>query len=302
MMKKLFLCFSFCFYSLFAMEDLSIQDYYGDVCKAVKEENWKDVLYYSNVMNDIFPGNTFSNDLYYYQGMAYFNIKEYEKSNAFLSKYLNEKMNPKNFEESFNLKFKIAEEFRKGAKKGIFQDKKSPKILDAREDSIKIYEEIINSMPQSELASKSLFAKSLVNFSLAEYNLAIEDSQNLIKTFPNHALVVNAFLQIQKAYLNLSEQNMQDFELLDLAEMNLEAFKQKFPLLKESIQEAEIIFAQMQEIYAEKLFEIGSFFEKIKKHTSAALYYKKIIKSFESTETAKIAEKKLNKMIQKKII
>ena len=68
-----------------------------------------------------------------------------------LSDYLKKSASPKHFEEAIEMKFAIAEFFREGGKKRLFGSHKLPAIMPAREDALKIYDEVITTLPHHDI-------------------------------------------------------------------------------------------------------------------------------------------------------
>jgi outer membrane protein assembly factor BamD (BamD/ComL family) len=277
----------------------SVQDYYSDVTKAVNAKNWKDVVYYTRLINTQYPKNNFSQDITFYLGEAYFHMNDLVLANENFSKYLVQEFSPKFYEKAIFYKFEIAKKFYEGGKKHLLGVKKLPKWASGKEDAQKIFDEVISSLPNHEICAESLFYKGKLQKDFEDYKESVETFQTLIRKFPKHEFAIESFLEIGKVYLKQADPKKQDPDLLDMAEVNLRKFKEVFPK-EERIALAEKDFAQIKEIYAQGLFEIGQFYERTKKPDASKIYYKKIISAFPNTLKAELSQKRLLILEKKK--
>ena len=280
-------------------ESNRLQEFYSSITKASKNSNWWDVIYYSKIMLKLYPKNEISLDYFYYLAVAYYQVNQYELANRYFTEYLKYEFSPTYYEEVINYKFIIAKSFFNGTKKHLFNTKKMPKILSAKEDSLIIFNEVLNAMPHSEMAIESLFCKGKIHSDFDEYKESVEALQTLIKKYPKHDLAIESFLEIEKVYLKQADPKHQDPSLLDMAEINLKRFKEAFPK-EERIKLAESDFLKMKEIYAQGLYEIGMFYEKTKKFASSEIYYRKIISAYPDSHTAKLSQDRLDRLSNRK--
>lgn len=275
-----------------------------DQCSAMIEESfaskhWADLLKWCDIFEKRFSSATAYGDVYYYKGIGYFNKKDFDLSNRAFSRYLTMNCAPQHFEEIFYYKFAIAEQFRKGAKKRMFKGDKSLKIVPAKDEAITIYDEVIHSLPFHELTPHAYFGKALILTEQEDYLEAIETLQQLIQKFPKHDLTVESYLQISKIYLLEASPKRQDPDLLDLAQLNVMRFAEAFPG-EVRLKTAKKLYLDMEEKYAEGLFEIGRFFERTNKKAAAKIYYQKILASFPHTPSASLTKTRIAHMDRKK--
>lgn len=225
--------------------------------------------------------------------MGFFHKEDYDIANHYLTTYLKKQTALQHFREAIELKFQIADRFGNGYKKHIGGIALLPRWAPAKEEAIEIYDEVINALPNDDLAAKALFGKGKVILDDDEYSSSIEVFQTLIRRFPKHALAPDAYIEIAKVYLLESKERYPDADFLDLATLNLKKFRQDFPS-DERLDVAENILADMQEVYAKSFYEIAKFYERTKKPHASVLYYSKIVKAFPNTKTAELSKKRLN--------
>lgn len=270
---------------------LSVQEHYGTILEAYESKNWEEVIRQSLIMLENFGATPFAEETYFYLGMAYFHTAELDYANDYLTKYLKKQTAPKFFEEAIQYKFHIAELFHQGAKKHLFGWGRLPKWMPAREDALAIYEEVIAALPHHELAAQALYGKARLKLKEEDYSESIETYQTLVRRFSKHPLAIESFIGIAQVYLVQSKDRYPDQDYLDLAEINIKKFKAHFPT-EERIEEAEKMLFEMKEIYANNLYEIGSFYERTKKPHAAAIYYNRIVAKYPETTIAKKLAKK----------
>ena len=271
---------------------LSVKEHHSLLLDALQNSNWQDVIKQANIIIKNFPGTPFAQEAFYFLGTAYFNLQDFDIANQHLASYLKKQTALQHFREAIELKFQIAEKFREGYRKHIGGYELLPKWMPAKDESIKIYDEVISALPNDDLAARSLFGKGVLQLEDNEFTASVETYQTLIRRFPKHALAPNAYVEIARVYLIQSQEKYPDADYLDLAAINLRKFRQDFPL-DPRIEEAEKIFSLMQEVFAQSFYEIAQFYERTKKPHASILYYSKIIKTFPNTKSAELSKKRL---------
>ncbi len=270
----------------------SVQEYNSALQDAIAAQDWWAVVDYATIITYNFATTPFAQEAPFIMGEAYFKLGQYEFANESFTAYLNHAAAPKHFEEAIHYKFTIAEMFATGTKKRLFGSIKFPAWVPAKEDSVQIFDEVIAALPHSDIAGKSLLSKARVQAYMEEFKPGIETLDLLIRRFPKNELAAEAFLEKNKILLQQCKGQDLDPDLLDLAEVNLRKFRLAFPR-ENRIVEAETLFSEMQEIFANNLLDTGYFFEKTKKIPASILYYTKVIAKYPDTEAAASARQKL---------
>lgn len=260
---------------------------------ALAVKDWWNVIDYADLIAYNFPSSPFAQELPYFSGYAYFQLGQYELANQSLSAYLNHSASHSHFEEAIRMKFEIAEAFLHGKKKRLFGSHKMPAWLSAREDALEIYDEVIATVPHSDLAAKSLLGKAKIQAELEDFKPAVETLSLLIRRFPKHETAAEAYLQINQVYLQQCKATSLDLDILDLAAVNLRKFSLAFPR-EPRLEEAQKVYAETEELFAANLFETGQFFERTKKIAASIIYYNKVVAKYPSTKAAFAAQKKLD--------
>ncbi|HSX25765.1 MAG TPA: outer membrane protein assembly factor BamD [Chlamydiales bacterium] len=272
-------------------QGFSVQEYNSALQDAIAAQDWWTVVDYAEMISYNFPTSPFAQDASFVIGEAYYGLGQLEYSNEAFSAYLNYP-SPKRFEDAIEYKFMIAEQFANGAKKRLFGSHKLPAWLSAKEDALKIYDEVIAALPHSEMSARSMLSKAKIQVEFEDYKPGLETLDLLIRRFPKNDLAAEAFLEKNRIYLLQCQAQNLDPDRLDLADVNLRKFRLAFPR-EPRLVEAEKILAQMQEIFAQNLLDTGYFFEKTKKIPASIIYYTKVIANYPNTEAAIAARQKL---------
>ncbi|KAF3361578.1 Uncharacterized protein PHSC3_001954 [Chlamydiales bacterium STE3] len=242
-----------------------------------------------------FPGFTRFAESFYYLGMSYYHLGEYDFANEAFSNYLKNTNQPKYFEETLGFKYAIAEKFRHGAKRRVFGAKQLPKWASGNDLALEIYDEVIYSLPSHEYAALSLFAKATMLLQDQEWRESVEAYQTLIRRFPKHELTPEAYLGINRVYLEQCQREFQNPDLIALAQINLKRFSKDFPR-DERVQQAERDLQAIKEVYAKGLYETGQYYERTSKPKASIIYYRSAISQFPETKIAEFCRARIEKL------
>ncbi len=278
---------------VFEEQTSSVTEYNSLLQEALATNDWWSVIDYSDIISYHFPSTPFAQESPYLTGYAYFQMGQFEHANLALSAYINHSATHSHFEEAIQIKFEIAEAFQNGKKKRLFGSHKMPAWLPAKEDAMQIYDEVITVVPHSTMAAKSLLGKAKIHAEFEEYKESIESLAQLIRKFPKSEEAAQAYLEVSKVYLTQCKATSLDLDLLDLASVNIRKFHTAFPR-EERLEQADKLYAETEELFAQNLLETGRFFEKTKKGNASKIYYNKVISKYPSTEAAKLARSKLD--------
>ena len=259
-----------------------------------RQDLWT-VIDYAEALARYYPNNPLGQEAAFQCGETYFKMEQYELANEAFSKYLNLAGNLKHFEEVMHYKFTIAELFRNGLKMRLFDSHKFPRWAPSEEGAIALYDEIITTLPQDEIAAQSLWGKGKLHVVLEDFKDAIDAFQLLIRRFPKHDLAAQGYLEINETYLQQCKTEHLDLDLLDLAEMNFRKFQLAFPR-EARLEEAETALREMQQLYAKNLLDTGRYYEKVKKKPAAIIYYNKVVAKYPGTDAAREAQEKLEQL------
>lgn len=253
--------------------------------QAMECSDWREAARQFTIVSSNFPTNAYGQEALYFQGVAEFNMEEYDFANDAFSQYLKCQNNPQHFLSAIEYKYYIAERLRCGARRRFLGTKQLPKWATGRTMALKIYDEVIAAMPSHEMAVRALYSKGCLLWEIREYRDSIEAFQLLCKRFPKNELTPECFVIISRIYLDLCKSEPQNPDILAFAELNARKFRQEFPK-EERLAEAEGNVQCIQELYASALYETGMFYEKLNHPRASIIYYYNAIHQFPETNIA----------------
>ena len=278
---------------------LTVEEHYQLGEKAFEAGNWKEAASQFRIVANSFPQTTHGQEANFYLGISLFNLREFDTANQAFSNYLKSQSQPTKFIKAVEYKYSIAEEFRNVAKRRIMGSKRFPKWLSGKNLALEIYDEVLFAAPSSELAASALYSKASLLWEMRDYREAIDSFQLLTKRFPKNELAPLSYVLINKVYLDQSQYEFQNPDLLALAQINTRRFKQDFPK-DERIVEAENDLKEIKESYAKGLFETASFYERTGQNSAAIIYYSKAAVLFPDTRIARRSLGRLANLNQEK--
>lgn len=272
--------------------DTYLDEHYNLGCEYYNNQSWKrasnefeKVIYFFSCTEDAAKAS-------YYLAVCYYEMKEYDFSNEEFSNYLKASQHPEFFEDAVYYKFCIAEHFKGGKRRRPFKMRYLPKWISAQDSALEIYDEVIAALPNHELTICALCSKAELLRSLEEYRESIETYQTLIRRFPKNEIVPDCYLQIAKIYLEQSEYEYQNPDILALAELNVRKFRDQFPR-DERVLIAEQTVSEIKELYAKGLCDLALFYGRLKKPEASAIYFQSAIEEFPDTKVAKFCSYRL---------
>lgn len=242
-----------------------------------------------------FPYSQKAKEDYFFLGVCYFELRDYDFANAAFSDYLAASPHPEFFERTMEYKFFIAEHFRKGGRRRLFKFLYCPKWASARSLALSIYDEIIVTMPNHPLAGQALISKGILLQSMNQFKESIDAFQTFIRRFPKHEMTPDCYLKIAEIYCQEGKYDYQNPDILALAEINLRRFQEDFPR-DEKIEIAKAYVRKIKEMSAKGLCDIGVFYERARIPTAAAVYYQCAVDQFPDTRVASFCRCRLERL------
>lgn len=271
---------------------LSDMEHFNSGISNMEDKSWRGALHDFSSIREHYPNSQVYDDALYFQAVCNYHLMDYAVANRELSQYLASKYKLKFFEDALRYKLEIANKFKEGAKKHLFDSDKFPKWIPAKEDALEIYDEILEMVPTHDLAAHALYEKGHLLQKMQDYKLALENYQTLIKRFPKHPLTPEAYLAVNEAYYEQSFSEYRNTDLLEMAQINLKKFTQNFPR-DERVEQAKKYFAAMKEIHAKGLYDIGMFYERTNKPKASVIYYVTALEKFPESESSELCKERL---------
>ncbi len=271
---------------------MPVEEHFKLGAKAFENDRWADAACQFRIIAASFPATAYGQEAYFYLGVCYFNLTEYDFANESLTDYLKCQSNPRFFQEVMEYKFAIAEKFAGGAKRRFFGTKQLPKWACGKDMAVEIYDEVVAAVPCHDIAAQSLISKGCLLWSMRDYQGAIESFQLVIRRFPKHELSPECYVLIGKVYLEQCWYEFQNPDLIAFAEINLNRFERDFPR-EDRVCEVQQVVREIKEIYAQGLYGTGRFYERTRHPRAAIIYYHNAIHQFPDTSVAELCRERL---------
>lgn len=274
---------------------LSPEEHYAIGAHAYECGNWQEAALQFNIVSKNFPEDPLGKNAFFFYGVSLFHLGYFEFSNKAFSQYIAMQSHPEYFEEVIYYKFEIAEAFRNGACRHLFGMKRMPRWLPADKLAEEIYDEVIALAPTSEAAVQSYYFRAFHLWNQREFREAIVSLEVLVRKFPKHELAPESYIAINQIYYDWSLYEFQNPDILALAIINTERFERDFPS-EPRVEQAKCNLLEIQEAYAQGLYETAKYFERRGKCEASVIYYRKTFKQFPETVHASKALRRLNKL------
>ncbi len=257
-----------------------------------QNQNWNKIISNSAIMVKEFPQSIFSKDVLFFTGVAYFHIDDPSIANDYLSKFLEKEGNSRFFEDALKYKFFIAEKFESGYYGHLWGIAALPRLESMWQEAYQLYDEVIMTLPRSEVAAKAMFRKSCMYLNDEKFDESVDGFSNLIRRFPSNTLAQEAYVQIMKVYKKQIKVGYLDPKCYEFALLNKKKFDLAYPSspLKVEMEEAEL---DIIDLYAEDVYKSALFFDKKRKIDSAKMYLQALIAKYPTSRYASLAVQKI---------
>jgi len=273
--------------------------HYNQGVAAYQKQDWAEAAKQFNIVAVNHASSEWAQEAFFFLGVANYELAEYDFANEAFTLYLSAKSCPEHFDEAIEYKFAVAEQFRCGARKHMFGTKQLPKWATGQTAALEIYDEVIAAAPSQEIAARALYSKGLLLWEQKDYRESVDSFYLLIRRFPKHELAPESYLVISQVYLEQSQSEFQNPDLLALAQVNLQRFERDFPN-EERLKNSADDVLKIKEVYANGLFQTASFYERTGRPEAASIYYKNAMAQFPGTTIAEYCQRRLDSLSKAK--
>jgi len=161
--------------------------------------------------------------------------------------------------------------------------------------SLEIFKKVVDNAPYSEYAPRAQYKLGLLYSNLRRYEEAKDAFQTLLDNYPDSEWAEAGKYQLALAGAKASSGVDYDNANRKEALKHFSDFLEKHPDTELS-SEAEKHFSGLREEEAKKQYEIGLFYEKQNKISSASVYYQDLLDKYPGTEYAGKAEQRLKEL------
>ncbi|WP_276815725.1 tetratricopeptide repeat protein [Chlamydia gallinacea] len=256
----------------------SAQDYLSVGIRNLEHQNYHRASLCFRMITHHFPKDPLYSEALYLTGVCYFKRDQPDLANKVFSLYM-ELPDAKYSEELFSMKLAIAQSFAQGKRKRIFLLEGFPKLMNADEDALRIYDEILAAFPHKDLGAQALYFKGDLLIMRKELAEATKVFKKLTLQFPQHSLSPKAFVRLSEIYLIQAKKEDHNAQYLKLAKMNEEAMRKQHPNHPLNAVASSNVRI-MNDLYASGLYHSGRFYEKKKKLRAASIYYTTAVETY----------------------
>lgn len=260
----------------------------------LNQQKYQDAVLCFGVILHHFSDHTLYAQALYLTGVSYFKNNQPDLANKAFSAYM---LHPQATysNELFTMKFAIAQSFAQGKKKHMFLLEGFPKVVNADEDALRIYDEVLTAFPDQDLGAQSLYYKAELLIKRKEFPEAIKTLKKLTLQFSQHELSPQSFVRLAEIYLKQAKEEPQNTQYLQLAKMNASSMRKQHPNhpLNATITQH---MRTMCDLYATSLYASGRFYEKKKKTKAAHIYYTTAVENYPESSLVAKCQKRLDRI------
>jgi outer membrane protein assembly factor BamD len=228
--------------------------------------------------------------VYFQLAEIYFNAGQYELAYNALDQYLEKDDNLVHYNKAHELKLQIAHKYAKGYHRHIAGVKQLPKWVSSQDKAIEIYDVIQTALPRTDTAAEALYAKGVLQLHMKDNKAALDTLQTFIKKFSEHPLAAHAYIKIGEIYVLNTKSQPNDDTFLAMQKINYSRFKEAMPS-DPRLHVSQSQISTIEEILADGMYEIASYYKRTKKYDAALLYFTQVIKLYPKSV---VAHKALN--------
>lgn len=273
---------------------LSMQEHYNLMLKAGDDQKWLDLIENGVVIINHFQNSPFVDETRFLVAKAFLEIKDFSRAHDALGQYLHYAVTPKHYEEVMQMKLTLAKAFEDGEIKNLIGLPGIPHWVDAKKEAVALYDEVASALPTSFLAEQAIIGKAGLQIKLKEYKVAIATYESFLRKYPKSSLAPEAFEQIGYCQSESIKNDFLDPDILSLAELNVNRFKDLYPAHPKR-EKLENNLIAMKELFASNMLTNAKFYKKIKLPHASEFYLNKIIQLYPETESAKSAQLAISK-------
>ena len=264
---------------------LSAENHLKMGLNAFHQHHWHVAARHLRILTRDFHPSFYPTEVHYFLGLSFYHLKEFDLANDAWNMYLQKDAETPHADEVMQKKLEIAERCRAGATARLFGIRAFPKWSSGDSLALTVYDEIIATVPTSDLAAISLIGRGRLFCKQSAFSEAIDSLYLMVRRFPQHELTPEADLAMQEVYLAQAKADGQNPDTLSLAELALNRFASSFPK-EDRLEQARQLFAQMRDVQANSLYQTARFYCRLQQPRAAALYCKATLRQFPDTPTA----------------
>lgn len=228
-----------------------------------------------------YPGDPSREEVMLLAGEAEMGRGRYYQAFEWFNKQLNEFPAGRYYERALDREFRVGEAFLAGKKRIVGKVIRLP----ATDEGLEILSRIAEQAPGSAIAEKALLRIGDHHYAKGEYLDAAGAYDNFLELFGKSGHVPYAMLQAARAiYASFDGVDYEETPLIEAAQ-RLQAFQVRYPEAAQKA-DAEEMLRRITDLRAEKAYATGQFYERTRRASAAAFYYRQVIDGYPQTQWA----------------
>lgn len=259
-----------------------------------KQGNWDRAIEEFEKLPSVFPTSRLAAEGVYYLGLAWEEKDDIAKAADAYQRLIDRYPYSDRIKDAIKKEFDIANRFASGGKVKVL----GVPALPGQEKAIELYKHIVKNAPFGSYGDQAQFNIGEVYKTQGEFEEAQKAFQAVVDEYPTSELVSKAHYQIAYCSMQASKKAEYNEQNAQRAIEEFQGFKEAFPNDKQAVEADEAIKALRMK-KAMTSYDIGGFYEKQNKWSSAKVYYEEVVKKYPETPAAEMARKKIESLVSK---
>ncbi len=258
-----------------------------------EEKNWDRAIEEFEKLPEAFPNSRLAAEGVYYTGLCWEEKQDLAKAADSYQKLVDRYPYSDRIKDAVKREFEIANQFASGEKMKLL----GIPVLSGQDKAIELYKHVVKNAPFGTYGDQAQFQIGEVYKNMGEYEESQKAYQQVVDEYPGSGLLTKARYEIAAVAMEASKKSQYNEQYAERAIEQFEDFKKNFPQDQQAM-EADESIRVLRAKKAEQNFEVGAFYERQKKLSSAKVYYSEVTQKYPDTPAAEDARKRLQNILQ----
>ncbi len=269
------------------------EDQYAWALEFYNRKDWDRAIEEFDKLPSVFPTSRLAAEGVYYIGRCWEEKGDMAKAADGYQKLIDRYPYSDRIREAVKREFEIANRFAGGGKVKVL----GVPALPGQDKALELYKHIVKNAPFGTYGDQAQFKMGEVYKTQGEFEEAQKAFQAVVDEYPSSDLVAQARYQIAYTSMQASKKSQYDERYAERAIEEFQEFKNTYPGDQQAIEADESIKA-LRTKKAQTSFEVGAFYEKQKKFSSAKVYYQEVVSKYPETALAVEAQKRVERIVR----
>ena len=283
---------------LFALMSLSCvlfaseEEEFSKIKELYNNKQWSLVVRRSEPLIRHYPDSVLLKDIFFYRGVAYYRKGDPDLANRAFTAFLSHNGNSRFIEAAIHYKYFIAKKFEEGHYGHLFGSSKLPRIESMWEEAYQLYDEVVMTLPRTEVAAKAMFRKAHMQIVDEHFDEGIETYTTLIRRFANLPIAQEAYIKIVEAYKAQIKSDFLDSKCYEFALIAKKKFLAAYPNSKWKLAMDEAVL-EITNLFAEDIYKSALYYDKKNNKDAAEMYLRSLLSKYPESKYARFAKERL---------